>query len=311
MGTRKTTYTYIACPGRSGSTLLSFLLATHPNVSSVGELAPLRDADVDTYPCSCGAKYVECPFWRNVESILKNGKYNYSLRTSPQLLRFRVGTLYRLIYYPLSYKRVDQLRDRLFSFYQRYRGEAERVVHLSFELAQAVMTIEQTSVFVDAMKDYSRLRLLARSFAQRGDVELKVLHLVRNVAGVVSSCMRTGPSRGVRRYTRYWIRAHQNIELVSRLYLEPSQSLLLSYSDLCKDPAREMKRISSFLGVDIDYRLENIDTSRYHMIGNAMRKRLIKSIASDDRWKNELSRDDLQVIRRMAGGMSASYGMDL
>jgi hypothetical protein len=80
---------------------------------------------------------------------------------------------------------------------------------------------------------------------------------------------------------------------------------------LCENPERELDRISSFLGIDYDYTLENVDTSQYHIIGNRMRTRPIRRVELDNGWRSELSPEDLNIIRKMASKKSKAYGIDL
>ena len=307
----KPTYVFVACPGRSGSTLLALLLASHRSVSSVSELAPARTADLQRYRCSCGELYLECPFWLAVEERLRRGKYPYTLETSADLLRYQTNWLRRLMYYPLPSMAANTLRDLVFSGYHRVSGEAARLTELSWCLAEAVMGVEQSSVFVDGMKEYSRFRLLAKAASANRDMTFRVIHLVRDPRGVVASLRRTAPSGSIERYVRYWVRSHRNTERVKRQYLPPGQTMVLRYSALCAEPARQMKRIGEFLGIDDAFDVQNLVPSRYHVIGNNMRLKPIRSLREDSRWKTELSEADLTAIRRVAGRSSACYGIDL
>ena len=61
---------YIASEPRAGSTFLQLLLATHPHVAGLGEIAQvirrakLAQNEGDKLPpCSCGARQENCPFW--------------------------------------------------------------------------------------------------------------------------------------------------------------------------------------------------------------------------------------------------------
>src|SRR5690606_6281097 len=66
---RRPVYLYISSRGHSGSTFLSMLLARHPQVAAVGELAHLplqvaRDEKASWIGrCSCGERPFDCTFW--------------------------------------------------------------------------------------------------------------------------------------------------------------------------------------------------------------------------------------------------------
>src|SRR5512143_3727059 len=67
---------YILAASHSGSTLLSLLLGSHPQVATIGEirLSPGPMGDLARYRCSCGALIQECGFWRQVrEGMLRRG----------------------------------------------------------------------------------------------------------------------------------------------------------------------------------------------------------------------------------------------
>ena len=52
---------YVASPSYSGSTLLTMLLAEHPEVATIGEMKGGQE-DLSSYRCSCGALFAACPF---------------------------------------------------------------------------------------------------------------------------------------------------------------------------------------------------------------------------------------------------------
>ena len=66
-----TDYVYILSPAQSGSTLLTMLLASHPDVASIGETsAVLWEGDGDTGLCSCGDPVGACSFWQRLRAGL-------------------------------------------------------------------------------------------------------------------------------------------------------------------------------------------------------------------------------------------------
>lgn len=60
---------YVCMPGSpyTGSTLLGFLLNTHPECASIGAATGLTaKIDLATYMCSCGVLFTDCPFWNRI-----------------------------------------------------------------------------------------------------------------------------------------------------------------------------------------------------------------------------------------------------
>ena len=58
---------YIACPGRSGSTLVGSVLGLAPRRVFVGELRGVwKEGLAENQPCGCGRNFRDCDFWRKV-----------------------------------------------------------------------------------------------------------------------------------------------------------------------------------------------------------------------------------------------------
>ena len=76
---------YILSPSYSGSTLLTCLLARHPDIATVGELKASALGSLDSYKCSCGELLRECQFWDRIASRMtesRRGCASY-LRAAP------------------------------------------------------------------------------------------------------------------------------------------------------------------------------------------------------------------------------------
>ena len=70
---------YIMSPSYSGSTLLTMLLAQHPQIASIGELKATAMGPMDNYQCSCGEPLLQCGFWRELTSRLTARGLPFSL----------------------------------------------------------------------------------------------------------------------------------------------------------------------------------------------------------------------------------------
>ena len=57
---------YILAPSYTGSTLLTFLLAQHKSIATIGELKATAREDLETYRCSCGSLMRKCHFWKTL-----------------------------------------------------------------------------------------------------------------------------------------------------------------------------------------------------------------------------------------------------
>ena len=62
---------YILGPSYSGSTLLTLLLAQHPQIATIGELKAATVGRIPDYRCSCGQLLRECALWRDVQARMQ------------------------------------------------------------------------------------------------------------------------------------------------------------------------------------------------------------------------------------------------
>ena len=60
---RRTTLVYLLAASHSGSTLTAQLLASHPEIGTIGELKASARGNPEDYLCSCGVQISLCTFW--------------------------------------------------------------------------------------------------------------------------------------------------------------------------------------------------------------------------------------------------------
>ena len=73
---------YLCMPGSpyTGSTLLGFLLNSHPDCVSIGAATGLTArVDITDYRCSCGTRFEDCEFWKQVTSRTEELGYPVSV----------------------------------------------------------------------------------------------------------------------------------------------------------------------------------------------------------------------------------------
>jgi Sulfotransferase family len=307
MSGAKIPYLYITGVSRCGSTLLAFLLNAHPYMASVSQAGgPIPSVNLERYPCSCGAVFLRCPFFLELERRVNALGSSFTLRDWQTLFRLsRHRWLNILLVRPLRHVGLEGLRDRLVPFWPGY-GQAigtisRRIVHV----AQATLTISGKEVFVDAQKDPIRVKFL-QDIAQ---LDLKVIHLVRDVRGTVTSYMKTFKGMNAARATRIWYIANANAERARR-HVATHQWLRIRYDELCSDPQATIDRISNFVGVEQSVIPKDFYEGEHHIIGNRMRLRGKGSgiVRQDDSWKDYLTERDLGIIARIGGAANRSYG---
>jgi hypothetical protein len=278
-------YAFLASSPYSGSTLLSFLLARHPRVSTISDVSGTRRRQMmSTFRCSCGRLMRACPFWaRLADQSRERGIPDLDLAD------FRLGfdtahrgPLQRLHARSLRWSALEHLRDRALAPLGVDAAMRE-VGRRSWALANAVMDITRTDVFVDASKERLRIRYLERHLPVRP----LVIHLVRDVRGVVESTLRRGKvDERAATIARGWARTNDSIERQLR-ELPADRAFRVRYEDLCQDVPGVLRSAFAFLGVDPDASLRPIGREQ-HMLGNQMRLVAPSDIRLDERWRGTL-----------------------
>ncbi len=157
--------------GRSGSTLLERMLNEVPGVSAVGETVHLWQRGLrDDERCGCGEPFSRCPHWQAVGEAAFGGwdqldvDHVLALKSAVDRTRY----VPRLAAPAASAKQARAL-DEYCDLYRRlYRG---------------VAAVTGDTVLVDASKHAS----LAYALRRAADLDLRVLHMVRDSRGVAYS----------------------------------------------------------------------------------------------------------------------------
>lgn len=288
---------FVVGTGYSGSTLLSFLLNAHPDIVSVGEATGPYELVLDqrTYPCSCGKELAQCDFWRRVASEMDSRGFAFGPNrwdTAFRLTENRIG--YQLLNQPLRNNRLDSVRDSLVLRAPGWGSRLEELARRNVAFLESVLAVSGKSVFLDASKGAAR----ARYFHRLTNVDLRVIQLVRDPLGFVSSWIHRGNSllSGV----RYWRRTVGHARRLSAL-LPGDRFTRVRYEDICRDTDGELTRLARFAGLEphpgpVDFRTPN-----HHMIGSEMRLSNSGEVRLDERWKERLSRRQVREILLLTG----------
>ena len=140
---------YLLAPSYSGSTLLTYLLAQHPSIATVGELKATSRGDLDVYRCSCGELMRECGFWQELTQLATDKGLQFSVdefgtvygagRTLPERV---VGALVRG-------RAFETLRRLLLAVLPESLPHRDAVTHQNFELSQIVVLSQKVMVLSD------------------------------------------------------------------------------------------------------------------------------------------------------------------
>lgn len=337
-GKRRPIYIYIAGRGHSGSTLLTLLLARHPRVVAVGELAnlPLQLARDETTKwvgeCSCGERPLACPMWGpvlgriaasegvdldadpfswRISDVGMEEEYRNSAPLKSPFVWAR-NRFWRVVRYAQYY--APRFLRPLLGLYRPQRAWGRNRSRLAMEIAN--------ENGVDAIVDASKDPLDMLDVYENATVPVKIIHLTRDARGNIFSMIKKlkpdDPREGpVTRASHDWVKVNRRIWRLARRV--PAEDCLhVRYEEVCRDPEGTMRRLFEFVGLephDVVGSQDGAagDTDQGHTIGgNKIRFTREKlHIREDFRWRENLTEDDLAIVRRVTGPMSAALGHEL
>jgi hypothetical protein len=299
-----TNFVYVLAHSFSGSTLLSFLLGAHPEIATVGEMYISPGFNTEGYLCSCGQPIDECPFWLEVSREMKKRGVPFNVRDSDTSFRTdQIGRLAnRLVTTEPRNRLFDAACHAALRLLPQARRELKRRLRINQALVDVVTEMRQANVFVDTSKRPGRILLLRQVF------DTRVIHLVRDGRGVSRSTIRN-LGRTLEEGARSWQASIQSAEEVRKRYAA-DRWLTVRHEDLCRDPDAALDRIFRFIGVTPGFEVQDFRSFEHHIIGNRMRLSKTSEIRLDERWKTELTPDQIRTIERIAGPELRRYGYE-
>lgn len=282
------------------------LLGGHLSATSVGEFHRLTMYAEAGELCTCGKLIHECAFWRavaqNISGSTSGALVAAVLRHPDVMLRKdAIGPLRDLVerFLLLAGLPVPWRLARLIV------GPAHSLaIEQSFKWFQAISRVEGTSVIVESTKDIRRMKL----YYLYAPMVVRIVHLVRDGRAVsASSIRRTGCS--MQEAATEWKDKNRRI-LAALRSVSAEHRLFVRYEDICNDPQAVMLRLFQFLNIAPEVPTVRLDkASRHNIAGNPMRfDRQVSVVSEDDRWRDELSEEELRVFAEVAGGLNEYFG---
>lgn len=290
----------------SGATLLAFLLGAHPRIATVGEMDGLIVREnPDEYRCSCGVRIRTCQFWQAVGDAMRDRGQEFDIACfNTKCDAGNSGLLHRLRVGSFRNNALDSLRDRALQWLPGESSRLRQVVERNIAFVQAVLDVTGKDIFIDSSKDRCRVKYLQRFSA----MDTRVIHLVRDVRGVVASRLRRREITDVKRAAREWLKENRRHERL-RSSLPGGKSTRVRYEDVCCDIQGSLTQLYAFLGVD-PVMVADLRAVPQHIVGNPMRLENSSTIKLDERWKAVLTQSQLREIDQVAGALNRQYGYD-
>lgn len=303
------TVIFIAGSGRSGSTLLERVLGEMPGFVNVGELIDVFRRDVSSERCGCGEPFVSCPFWSRVGKRVfddwESGRLAEVRRLEHRVARQRY--LPRLLTLPLGTRSFRRDVDRLGASYTA--------------LYEAIALEAEATCVVDASKWPVQALAL-----HRGGIDVRVIHLIRDVRGVAYSLGKHDVARphGLKGTEVMWSKRpaaaalrwliyHSQVELLPRCGVPVTR---VRYEDFVSDPRTTVE--AALAALNLPYQpaaLEHLGVGSaslgpsHGVSGNPSRFRYGEiTLHPDETWRTEMSRRNRVLVTAIGLPFLVRYG---
>jgi hypothetical protein len=283
---------YIAANQYSGSTLLAFMLNTHPSITSAGHTTGWAGL-TDGFMCSCGSTLSACPFFAAV-------RRRFEAEGLPFWFDGYLPTKYTISHHD----RVDQLafehlpklrspwlehaRDTILRKVPRVRRAVYATDRANVAFVQAALRYANASVYAD--NSHSPYR--ARRLSEIPEFKVHPVHLVRDVRGVALSTHRN-LGWDMEFTALHWVRVQEQIVRVLKTTSAFAAAtatyadIVVHYEDLCDRPEATMEPLVRPLGLTAPKDWPSFKTVEHHILGNRMRFDA-GVVRKSERWRSEL-----------------------
>ena len=284
--------------GRSGSTLLSIILNTVPNVMSIGEINNLPRLSEKNFNCSCNERVEDCPFWSNVfERWYKKCGKDEVKRTIA-----RMGSLEDFTSFVVWFKTICKATFKSKSL--------QNHLEVTYDFFNSTNEESGKTVLVDISKNPLRAYVLSLN----KNIDLRIIHLVRDGRGMAWSLnkfvKKDVKQRPVWRSALYWMVVNKMSNFVRKRVLN---TLLVKYEDIVTDPNPTLKKIAQFTDIEVEPMIDSINydlaqEESHIMAGNALRKQKSIRLKLDTEWYEKMEGKKKKVFYVIAGRTMKSYG---
>ncbi len=278
---------FVLCPSWHGATLLSLVLGNHSRAFSLGDTIP-RD---DKFRCRCGAQAIECPFWTAVVRAVGEGGGDSLIPARPRL--FSSNAINQAAVAAIS---LAALKGGVPAPFRRFAAANARFLGVC-------RGEKDFDLFVDGYK--SLIRYLALKADGRQEIA-GLIHVLRDPRAFAAAAKLKGVSVG--EACRGWVAFHRRVDTIVRLTGE--RALTLRYEDFCAEPEKQLATILDWLNLPREPLLRPIPKPS-HWVGSRSMDHFDGTIRLTERWRDELSKEELASVIRIAGPEARRRGYSL
>ncbi len=298
---------YIMGAGHIGSTILDLVLSSHPKLESLGEVSKFHGygwLPDNNRQCPCGLSVHDCEFWTQVRQRWTTLASGLSAE--------------RYMFVQPRFERTRSAWKRLLSNRFKRTSEFSEYLQGTEAMYRAIKQVGGKEFLVDSSLTPKR----AYAQTMNPNIDLYLIHLVRDGRGVIWSLMKPGKKIPAKIYipappqktTKYWISANLQSAFVFR-NVKAKKRRMIRYEDFVTNPTMVLSEISTMIGEDLtglikDTKLTNTDQIRHTVGGNRVRFQRDKDIRlkPDFAWMENLSEKDRRLFWRRAGWLARRFG---
>ena len=297
---------FIVSPSYSGSTLLSILLAHHPDLVTLGEFLDnqsrrFRDGEGDF--CSCGVRLVACPYMADLTRRLADKGMEFSVDFPDTAFRCDDRLADPVLRAYVRSPMFEAMRRLAIAGIPAARDTVRRIAERNNTIISTILEMEEARVYLDSAKNNNRVLYFDR-YADA--MEVKVIWLIRDGRGVTTSIMRH-TNVDVETAAARWDATQRSVIRTVRT-LPAGNVLTLRYEDLCTEPDKRLSETCRFLDLDPSRLPDAYSAEGLHLTGNNMRLKGLGEIKIDERWRETLTTEDLAVFETVGGRLNRELG---
>lgn len=293
---------YIMSPSYSGSTLLTFLMAMHPEIATVGELKATSMGEIDNYVCSCGAMITQCGFWSDVEQHMQSSGQKFSLANFGTHFSSDAYLCDRFLRAGVHGGLVENVRKLALKVLPGCSQNYDNILRQNKTLINAITSIQGASVFLDDSKDPIRVKY----FLESDHWNVKIIYLTRDGRGTTCSYMKHNNVDMKQAIVQWLCKCREMDEVIGNL--NGDSFIKIRYEELCENTESTLKKIFTYANLDSSTVARDFTTVKHHILGNSMRLGSSGEIRLDEKWKNTLTESELQEFETYGGQLNAALG---
>ena len=298
---KKVDLTFLFCNWYSGGTLFSIILNDSPDIVCNGEVFPCQDVDMNN-DCSCGEVISKCQFYNFCASGMKNSDGSYDMdvfRVLPKLSNIEIINRYFNSFFP-----SPALKNILINMFPRWKIRLSSYIDSHISFVEKALEFDKKRVYVDGNKNIRRAEL----FSREKNINLKVIHLIRDGRGFCNSWVKNrGIDReeGLKTAAIDWNNYIAQVDEFSNRYPD-IPVLIVKYEDLCTSLDLQHIRVQEFLGLSSSWK--GWTGKPFHILGNRMRRSFTGKIKQDLTWQSELSPEQIAFVESIMKNQLERYG---